>query len=89
MADALSSMFEAKEETEEYYGLTIVQPKWASDITDNYDGDQDAQHILVQMLIDTNGLPTTTVQNGIIRINGKVFNAKLREKLIDQMHSTY
>lgn len=48
---------------DECNGLTAVQQRWVANVMESCENDQEAQHIFAQLLVDTNALPNTVIQN--------------------------
>lgn len=48
---------------DECNGLTAVQQRWVANVMESCENDQESQHIFAQLLVDTNALPNTVIQN--------------------------
>lgn len=87
-ADALSRKFDEAE----CKGLTVTQPKWITEVMDNYSGDTKVQELITQLCVDPNSHSDVKFQQGILRHQGQIWvgsNGQLRSKLISKLHSTH
>lgn len=88
MADALSRK---KELMGECQGISVIQPRWAQEIMESYENDQEVQQLIVQLSIDPSSVLNTSFQHGILSKDSQVWvgnHGHLRERLIQEMHAT-
>lgn len=83
--DALSRNFEEAD----CCGLSVVQPKWATEIMESYNDDKKVHELVAQLCLDPNSHPDIQFQQGILRHQGQIWvgsNGQLRSNLISELH---
>ena len=71
--------------------LSCVVPVWVEQVINSYAEDPKCQDFIAKLSIDKTAVPSTTLQNGILRYKGKIVigqTGNLKSELLDSFHKS-
>jgi len=86
-ADALSRAIHSSD----IMAISCIIPKWVEEVNATYLQDQYCLVMLAKLNVDPHAVPNFSLENGIIRKNGKILigsSGNLRTQLLDNFHKT-
>ena len=71
--------------------ITMVIPKWCSEVVNNYEGDEHIKGILEKLVVGSNEVEGYILKDGLLRYKGWETvgnNAELRRSILQSLHES-